>query len=47
MDRPKRDFRLKNGGHAGANLRGALEEALERGTDWWQYLEIDFHNDCD
>jgi hypothetical protein len=47
MDRPNRDFRLKNGGHAGGHLRGALAEALERGTDWWQYLEIDFHNDRD
>jgi hypothetical protein len=45
MDRPKRDFSLKNGGHAGGHLREALVEALEYGNDWWQHAEISFQND--
>jgi hypothetical protein len=47
MNAPKRNLRLKNRGHAGSHLRGALADALDWGTDWWQYVEIDFHNDRD
>jgi hypothetical protein len=44
MKKPKRDFRLKNG-HAGGHLREALAEALDCGTEWWKYLEINFNNE--
>jgi hypothetical protein len=47
MNAPKRNLRLKNSGHAGSYLREGLAEALDWGTDWWQYVEIDFHNDRD